>query len=234
MRRVTDHLVLLPGLDGTGKLFSAFLEVQPARFSVDVMTYPADAVSFDELEARLRSELPEGRPSWLVAESFSGPLAVSLAACGIPDLLGLVFVCSFVRCPRPFWLRVLPWRLLCRLPAPALGLRWAMTGLGAEKSLVGEVREVRRELEPATVVGRLESATAVDESRNLALCAVPALYLRGHRDRIVLRRSADHISGLKPDTEVTVLDAPHLLLQSVPVAAWAAIASFIDAHRPGV
>lgn len=223
--------MLLPGLDGTGELFRGFLEVKPARFTVDVKEYPLDAASYDDLESRLRSDLPEAGPFWLVAESFSGPLAVRVGAEGSSGLLGIILVCSFVRSPRPFWLRVLPWPLLCRLPTPKLAARWAFAGWKASPELIREAVGVLRRIKPSVVAARLGLIAEVDESERLGRCTVPILYLQGRRDRLVLRSSARHIQKLKPDTHLTVLDAPHLLLQTARVDAWAAIERFVDGHR---
>lgn len=228
-----DHIVLLPGLDGTGRLFRSFVEITPDRFTVDVERYPADkALSYDDLETRLRAELPEARPFWLLAESFSGPLAARLGSNGLAGLLGIIFVCSFVRSPRPFWMRALPWSLLCRLPASVQAVHWGFEARGGPQGLVGEMIAARRSVEPRVIAARLRFMSAVDESASLRRCTVPTLYLRARRDRLVLRGSGRHIQQLKPDTQLAVLDTSHLLLQTAPAAAWFEIESFIDQHRP--
>lgn len=38
------HLVLLPGLDGTGELFDEFVAVTPSHFSTAIESYPSDRV----------------------------------------------------------------------------------------------------------------------------------------------------------------------------------------------
>ena len=225
---MSDHLVLLPGLDGTGQLFRWFLEAKPVRFTVDVKEYPLDAVSYDELESQLSSDLPEQQPFWLLAESFSGPLAVRLGAQGLSGLLGIILVCSFVRSPRPFWLRVLPLSLLCRLPAPLLAIRWAFAGLRASPEVVREAAAVHRRVEPSVAAARLGLIADVDESARLGRCTIPMLYLQARRDRLVLGSSARHVQRIKPETDLTQLDASHLLLQTAPVSAWSAIEHFID------
>jgi len=228
---MSDHLVLLPGLDGTGRLFGPFLEAKPERFTAQVVSYPLDETAYEDLESYLRSRLPQSQDYWLVAESFSGPLAVRIGAEGPPGLLGVVLVCSFVRSPRPFWLRTLPWAVLCRLPSPALALRWTSVGFGASHELVRELRAVREQVAPAVIAGRLASVSTVDESESLACCETPTLYLRARHDKLVFRGSAEHIRRIKPNTEIAVLDGPHMLLQTAPVSAWGVVSEFIDQHR---
>ena len=228
---MSDHFVLLPGLDGTGRLFAPFLAARPGRFTAQVVPFPPNETAYQALEAYVRPRLPESQDFWLVAESFSGPLAARISAQGPPGLRGTVFVCSFVRSPRPFWLRALPWPLLCRLPSPAWALRWTSVGFETAPESVREARAVRRSIGPAVIAARLASVAAADESESLARCAIPMLYLRARRDRLVLRGSAEHIRNLKPDTEVAVLDGPHMLLQAAPARAWAAVSGFVDRHR---
>ncbi len=225
------HLVLLPGLDGTGDLFEPFLAHTPVEATVEVKRYPRTTfLGYEALEERLRGELPN-RPFWLLAESFSGPLAARLGAGGTPYLLGVVFAASFVRTPRPFWLRVLPWPWFSRLPTPGPVLRYAFAG--GDDSFVPLLRRVRKSVDQGVFAARLQAMASVDASADLARSGLPLLYLRGRRDRLVLPSSVHHIRSLRPDLEVVTFDAPHLLLQSQPEAAWAAIQDFIEREPRG-
>jgi len=59
----TPTLVLLPGLDGTGKLFAGFAEVLRPNFPSLIVSYPTDqALGYDELEARVLAALPSVPP----------------------------------------------------------------------------------------------------------------------------------------------------------------------------
>ena len=57
---------------------------------------------------------------------------------------------------------------------------------------------------------------------------VPALYLRAQNDRVVSRASSDYIRKVMPAIELVELEAPHLLPQTVPRSAKAAIGEFVD------
>ena len=85
-------LVLLPGLDGTGKLFSEILKALEGRVATLIVDYPKDvSLGYDELEVlKVRcAALPDDRPFVLLGESFSGPLAIRIAAHPPPGLCGL-------------------------------------------------------------------------------------------------------------------------------------------------
>src|SRR4051812_248219 len=94
-------LVLLPGLDGTGELFAAFIAALPGR-DVRVIAYPADrAMTYSQLEEFVREGLPRGEDYFLLAESFSGPIGISIAATTPPRLKGLILCGTFATNPLP-------------------------------------------------------------------------------------------------------------------------------------
>src|ERR1700733_7124492 len=74
-------LVLLPGLDGTGELFSAFVAALAGEFETEAVRYPTEqCLSYAELEDFVRAACPISGPFLLLAESFSTPLAIKYAA----------------------------------------------------------------------------------------------------------------------------------------------------------
>ena len=90
-------------MDGTGYLFEPFIAALGSEFQIVRVAYPnADALGYSELEAIARAALPAG-PYVLLGESFSGPIAISLAASAPDQLKGLVLCCTFARNPRPFF-----------------------------------------------------------------------------------------------------------------------------------
>src|SRR3984957_19651439 len=110
----TPKLVLLPGLDGTGKLFADFLKTLDLGVSANVVPYPADVpLGYDELEHLVRAALPTRGRFVLLGESFSGPLAIRIAADPPPGLSGLILCVTLASYPytRLAWARRLPpWR----------------------------------------------------------------------------------------------------------------------------
>jgi pimeloyl-ACP methyl ester carboxylesterase len=134
--------LLLPGMDGTGTLFEPLARALAPDVIPAIASYPRDRC----LEYRkLRSlvALPDG-PFAIVAESFSGPLAIRIAAERPAHLRALVLVATFARFPwtdalRP--LRPLLGAYLFRAPrfARMLGIRAALVGLDAPADLVRRV-----------------------------------------------------------------------------------------------
>lgn len=114
-------IVLLPGLDGTGELFAPLVAAWGDRFRTQVVSYPrAERLGYAALADRVRALLPLHEDYVLLAESFSGPLGVMLAAERPQRLRGLVLCATFARSPLPLLRWMAPWRrqyrwLHCRI-----------------------------------------------------------------------------------------------------------------------
>jgi pimeloyl-[acyl-carrier protein] methyl ester esterase len=103
-------LVLLPGLDGTGKLFSEFVNSLGSSVDSRIVAYPKDQpLGYDELEALVMAAIPRNQPFVLLGESFSGPLAIRIAARAPAGLAAVILSASFAKNPFPWlwWARPL-------------------------------------------------------------------------------------------------------------------------------
>jgi len=217
-------LILLPGLDGTGELFTPFIAAAPRAVEVRVLALPHDrSLSYHELAEWLCGQLPQ-RSVVLLGESFSGPLAV-LAAQRSDRVKGLVLSTTFAESPLPRVFARCP-RLLWSRPPPAFVLKAMLTG--GDARLAAAVRGAIRRAPPATIAGRVAAVLRVDVTSELRALSCPVLYLRARRDRLVRLESASRIQALRPSTELAHIDAPHLLLQANPAAAWSFVAPFLE------
>jgi pimeloyl-[acyl-carrier protein] methyl ester esterase len=217
-------LVLLPGLDGTGELYAPLLEVIGGRARTKVICYPVDrSLSYAELLELVENELRSEQQMVLIGESFSGPIALRLAA-KLPKRVAAVVLCaSFIESPVPRWLRHLVVSLLFLLSPPGFVMRRFMVGGDASDSLVAAVREAIKKVRPAVIAGRLNQVLDLDCSDAVRGCACPILYLRAEQDALVGQASVDAIAKLKPDLTIRSLKGPHLLFQRAPAESWAEI-----------
>jgi len=218
---MTPTLILLPGMDGTGELFAPFVAALGEEFDVRVVKYPGDQCGgYDELEAIARAAIPKDRPYVLLGESFSGPIAISIAASAPGKLLGLVLCCTFARNPRPALAGL---KALIRvLPVKALPAGWLV---GAQ--MRAAFKAAMERVTSAALKARLRTVLAVDVCARLAQCQVPILYLQAKRDLLVPPRARNVITNIKPTAEVIEFDAPHFLLQTVPQQAAHEVAAFV-------
>src|ERR1700761_2625283 len=98
----TPTLVLLPGLDGTGDFFRPLVETLDGSIPTRIVRYPVDGCyDYDTCRELVRRELPVNGSYVVLGESFSGPLAIELAAESPPGLAGVILSSSFVANPRP-------------------------------------------------------------------------------------------------------------------------------------
>ncbi|MEZ5483969.1 MAG: hypothetical protein R3F01_02195 [Lysobacteraceae bacterium] len=95
-------MLVLPGMDGAAKLLGDFAKALQPTADVLLVDLPNDRVAgYDELADIIRNQLPQAAPYYLLGYSFSGPLAIRLAAEQPHGLAGLVLCCTFARTPRP-------------------------------------------------------------------------------------------------------------------------------------
>lgn len=229
------RLVLLPGMDGTGDLFEPLRHAMRPCNAIDVVRYPGtEVLGYDELERRVRAQLPAGQPFVLLGESFSGPLAIAIAAAPPPNLRGLILCCSFARSPAP-GLALLRGGLLelamkflhsDRLRGP---MRHLLLGRFATPRLAGMLQASLRQVTTTVMTHRLKEMQQVNVIDRLSRVRVPAMYLRAMHDRIVPEEAARIIQRALPGLRIVHLPGPHGLLQAVPEAAARAIETFCNA-----
>jgi len=227
---MTD-LVILPGMDGFGSLSAEFVAAMRPSANPIVVTYPhARPWGYAELETFVYRQLPTDRPFVLLAESFSGPIAISIAARRPIGLAALVLVCTFVRLPIaiPKWIA----RLISHAPIEslsiALGARFALGRFSTKRTRI-ELQRTASALSTTTLRRRLQSIIGVDVASQMGQINVPVLYLRARNDRVVSRASSDEILRLCPGASVSEIDGPHFLLFCKPAECAEAVRAFISA-----
>jgi pimeloyl-ACP methyl ester carboxylesterase len=187
------------------------------------------AADYDDLCAQVLEALPEA-PHVLVAESFSGPVALKVAARAPQGLKALVLSASFAESPLPrlSLARGLigPWFFRVSLPNPAI--RALLAGREAPAELCQAVRDAVKTVDPTVLAFRLREVMGVDAGADLRRCPVPIFYLRGTKDRLLGKAAARAITTAKPDVTVIDVPGPHLLLQAVPDLCAAQIESLVS------
>jgi pimeloyl-[acyl-carrier protein] methyl ester esterase len=222
--------ILLPGIDGSGRLFAPLLAAAPRGFDAEPVSFPPDAaLGYDDLAALVRPRLPRGR-FVLVAESFSGPLAVRLAAERPRGLAALVLAATFLHRPLDPLLHPVRGLVGARffgLPMPAQLVRHFMAGPDAPDALVGDVQRAVAAVRAEVLAHRSAEALAVDARDALAAVEAPILFLAPTRDRLVRRDAHEDVLALRPDAEVALVESPHMVLQRCPHASLARIEEFL-------
>lgn len=228
-RENVTTLVLLPGMDGTGELFAPFVSALDKRINTVVMRYPTSyPLTYQQLLSRVREALPKDDSFFLLGESFSGPIAVSIAA-EMPDgLQGIILCASFVRSPLPrlrflgSFARLIPVTSIPQrfLSFPLLG-RFSTRHL--RKQLLGAITQVA----PQVFRVRAREVLNVDVSAAAKQIRIPSLYLQATEDKLVGMSATGLVQRHIPHIRIARLEAPHMLLQVTPVEAARVVEAFL-------
>jgi pimeloyl-[acyl-carrier protein] methyl ester esterase len=179
-------LVLLPGLDGTGKLFRPFVEALPTDVCTLVIAYPPNKrLSVNELAEFVASRLPPGRVV-LLAESFSGLVALALLASGVKRIEAVVFCASFAEPPRPklLWLaNLIPCVGSLVRMTPAWLLRRFCLGKTATANQLSLLRSSLSDISSEVLSGRLW-IVANERFAFRRRFDTPYFYFRANRNRL--------------------------------------------------
>lgn len=217
-------LVALPGLDGTGMLFKNLIAALGPRAKTIVVTYPPDqALGYTELETIARGFLPSDEPYYLLAESFSGPIGISIAASAPPNLRGLILCCSFARNPLSWLAFARPLIRFAPANPPIALLSHFVLGRFHMPAHRAALKDALDRVSPHALRARAKAALSVDVSTELEQIKTPVLYLRASEDHIVPAACSAWIAALLPSARIEIIRGPHFLLQVASVEAAAAI-----------
>ncbi len=220
-------LVLLPGLDGSGRLFGAFSGCVSEAVEPHSIGYPNDRLwGYEELLAFVLERLPDG-PCILLGESFSGPLAAMLAAAEPARVSGLVLVSSFARLPVPTWVAGMAGRFDAAR-CPHWFADFVLTGGFTPPAMRAELFRQVKSLTPALVERRLHAVLGADVRPIIDDLQCPLLAVHGRADRLVPLWWARRDLGRRGGVEFHAVDGPHMLLQSAPEAVAARIIEWLD------
>ncbi len=229
------RLILLPGLEGTGDLFEPLLQVLHSPLIPQVVSYPTDRVlSYDELFQFVDRTLPKVEPFVVLADSFSGPIALHVAAQSFPNLQGVILCASFISNPFPWffaWVPYVPQPLVERitqLDPPDMLIRLFAAGSDSPQTLLRLFHATKKKLASKVIASRLQAILHLDARENLRRCVVPVLYLRATHDRLVSARCLEEMRLIRPDLQVVEINSPHFLLQRRPKEAVSAINKFVE------
>lgn len=222
-------IVLLPGMDGSGTFFAPFIEALGSEFETQVISYPCDqALNYAGLTQLVVASLPKDASYIVLGESFSGPIAVLIAAAKPAGLQAIILVCSFVYSPIPIpkafrniaSFTPVPW-LPTKIVSKYLLGRYSTTEMDARLNTAMSKVDVKVWRE------RVLSILTVDVSKELSEIDVPILYIRASQDKIVSKSASELISLHHPSVKVAEIEGPHFILQTNPAASASYILRFL-------
>jgi pimeloyl-[acyl-carrier protein] methyl ester esterase len=230
-----ERMLILPGMDGTGKLLLDFMHALPAPIRKEVPVYLPDVVlSYGQLARMVRFMCEDSPPFVLMAESFSTPLAILIAAENPSNLRGLILCAGFASSPvrgAKRWLPAMLAPMLMRAPLPEAAIRSWLLGWDAPREMLKTAREVIASVKPAVRSARLQEVLKCDVRAELRKIAVPMLYLQARHDRLVGPHCLKEMRNIRPGIRAVVVDSPHFVLQREPQKAAEIVAEFLENLR---
>ena len=214
-------IILLPGMDGTGKLFEPFRSSLPA--STIVVSLPqSGSQTYEVLANHIAEQLPN-EEFIIVAESFSGPIAALLAEKYLENLKAIVFVATFLSCPKPVLVslaKLIPLKSLLSIPfAKVLISRYLLAGFNYA-TFITALKEVPNSILKERL-SSIRTLNMVKRRSNLR-----ALYLRASSDCLVSSSQIGLFQKSFPNLQVECVQGTHFLLQSNPKACSEIISKF--------
>ena len=222
-------LVLLPGLDGTGILFEPLLNFLSSSISPLIIPLPNDRpLGYDALVPIVRPALPQDGQFVLLGESFSGPLALMLAASSPANLKAFLLCASFIRNPTylPCVLQHIIGAWLFKISPLFIQAKALLAGHSSSQ-LRQQLRRAHNSVPAVVMAERIRSILRLTCKQELQNCPVPIGYIRGSLDRVVPKKNYNQILAVNSTVREYVVHAPHLVLQTQPRAAAVAIETFV-------
>ncbi len=234
--------LLLPGLDGTGKLLVDFAQAAPSQISCEIIRYEKHFTTIDEFVAVAASTLSSETKTVIIAESFSGPIATQMALRFPERIAAIVFAASFVEPPYGALLRLysaFPKLALNNLTSGNLTSsnlifgnlifrRWlvrhcCLNGV-QDKSLIDEALTVVESLDADVIRRRVALLSRVE---SVAPSTMPVLDFQATDDRVLSHTATTSVAQTFPNAKTVKFHAPHFLLLAQPVQCWIEIEKYL-------
>ena len=212
-------LILLPGLDGTGNLFEPLInEIQNER-SIEVISYPLnEALTYSELVSFVGNKIENENSIYIVAESFSGVIALNLLKKYKNKIEGIILVASFITPPHKHLLKLsslLPVKSLLKFEIPNFLIRRYCLGSEVAESVIIKFKSIIKLVNPNVLVHRINEIKKLTNKELLSNNSCKITYIQALNDKLVQNRCLKELSSVVT-LETEVVAGPHFLLQAKP------------------
>jgi 2-amino-4-hydroxy-6-hydroxymethyldihydropteridine diphosphokinase len=213
------HIVLLPGMDGTGLLFKPLIDVLPNEIKTTVVSYPSDQpLLYKELLPIVLKALPLQEPFILLGESFSGPLALMAANQNRSNISAVILCASFIHNPvswLPKWTSIFAKDFFFHFARQFIIAKALIAGYSTS-SLLGLLQKTHAKVSPSVMAIRAREILSVNAADELKQCPVPVFYIGGENDRVVPLHNLQDIQRVREGVCAYLIPGPHLILQTKP------------------
>ena len=209
----------LPGLHGTDDLYGELASCLPDGVETELINLPTKGKQdYKTLTCWLKRHLDDSsaRKRVLVAESFSGPLALAYAASQPEGVAAIVLGASFCEAPHNPGIALLPLRPLFMIKPPRKALEHFLIGSDASGEKVRELGNTISTISASTLTKRVRAVLELEEADAPSLPDIPMLILQAKDDNLIPWEAQQRLELRYPDAHVHWIPAPHLIFQRHP------------------
>lgn len=223
-----SKLVLLPGLDGSGELFAPLLSFLQ-HFECQIISLPNTTnQNYQFLAEYVLTQLPKD-DFILLAESFSGPIAILLSQQRNKNLKGIILVATFISPPRKHLVlltKILPIKILLSLPFGCY--LYSYLFFDNNLNLFKLLKQTINTIPTKILKQRLNSIQSLGNLKKLlSISSTPALYIQPISDLFVSNNKYHEISKYYDNITLKKIDGSHFIAQVRPRECSAIISEFM-------
>lgn len=219
---------LLPGLHGTSELYEPLVQLLHEQ-EVECISYPHDRPqSYELLTEWLSHHIDWSKPRILIAESFSGPLALMMTAEFPYSVQALVLAASFCASPSNPNLALLPLRPLMMLRPPKAAIRHFLIGSAASDTETKQLQDLVSTIPSKVMSERIRSILSLESADCPNLKDTPMLILQASEDNVIPWEAQNQLCMHYEHAVTHWIDSPHLILQVCPLECHSLISQFIS------
>ena len=162
-------------------------------------------------------------------ESFSGGIVPELLKLNSHHIKGIIFAASFLSSPNRLLLpiaRLMPIKLLSKMPFSKLAYRYLFLGQKASGMLISKFNEVIRVIPESLLKRRI--SVMLHQYLPAQTYDLPTLYIKAKSDRLVSPKKSIEVAGIFKNMIIKEVDGPHFILQAQPKETAILIKSFVN------
>jgi len=211
-------LILLPGMDGTGKLFQPFINELPTDIDCSVISYPKNEnLGYSELEYYVLDKLPKDEEYILLAESFSGPIGYKIAKRNLENMKGIIFVATFLQNPNKLLVnltKLMPLSLLLAFPVPEFIIKQFFLGKNPSKNNIILFRDALNSVSSNILSFRVNEISKL--SVTMEKISTNSFYIQALNDKLVSSNNLNRFTEISDILITLKINGPHFILQAEP------------------
>ena len=171
-------------------MFSPLIKQLRPDFDPLVVTYPvSNLLNYSDLYELISEKLPKEAKFIILGESFSGPLAIQIAASKPKNLVGVILCATFFSNPRPCLKPFIFFLLLAirYFPVNKWGIHVLLFNGEVDPQLSLLLGGTLKKVPQSTLAHRLKNVFSVNVRDLLDQIEVPILCIFATKDRLVLK-----------------------------------------------